>query len=453
MSNPDNVQYSTNPVEGVAAESDLRIFRSENETYAPTGNRTIIIPLNCSDKSFIDFSDSVLSFRIMNRSQSASTATLANAYCRASDFIQDLTIVGPQGNEIEIIRNYNVLMGVLDDYSYGANHAASVEHILSGGSDDGTVGGKVLIKAGTGTTAGAAQDGESYTFCEKLVCGTLSNRYLVPLGWTIGQATRIVIRLADAGNALWATGAANGDAFYKIDNVEFRAKQIVFNSLFNAQFEANLAEAGESGMSYIGETFLHAQNNLASGSSGLNNLQFSLNPRSAKYILTSHRLESKVALITAKSLNDRSSINIDQYSYDIMGKQIPMAPIDLANASGTSGSINVSQGFAQVLDALGLIGAVNRDTLCSLATAETLFYSPTQTAASKYVSAIVLEDFDSSNNPSIFSGLNLSSAGSMSYRPRQASGTTAAAAYRIDHFMSCDMQIRFTLDGRLYSIK
>ncbi len=466
MATPNNIQYSSNPVEAVSAEAELRIFRSENSTYSPDGNRQIIIPLNCSDKSFIDFSDSVISMKITNRSADASTVAEATCNVSLANLIQDLTLIGPQGNEVEVIRDYNVLNKVLDDYSYGANHAKSIENILSGASTDGLESGQVAI-LGAQATGSALADGGSATLVDKLVCATLSNRYLVPCGWLVGQAMRISIRLADANTALFF-GTAPTIAGYKVEDVQFRAKEIKFNSMFNATFEETLAQAGPDGLSYIGETFLHAQNNIPVGNSGEQNLQFSLNPRSAKYILSTHRVESDITTTTKQSLGGRVNSTLTQYTYDIMGKQMPTQPIVVnvikPDPSTSGGQNNISQAYAQVLDAFGIISAVNRDGLAqrALATSGASFYYSDTTSsgpaaadgavASKYVSAITLEDFDSSNNPDVFSGMNLSTSGPLVYRP-QLLNAIATSAHRVDHWISCDCQIRFTVDGRLYSVK
>ena len=281
MATPNNIQYSTNPVEAVAAEAELRIFRSENSEYAPDANRQIIIPLNCSDKSFIDFSDSVLSLKFTNRS--ADSSTVAEATCNVSlaNLIQDLTIIGPQGNEVEVIRDYNVLNKVLEDFSYGTVHAKSIENVLNGASTTGIESGQASVLGSQSTGSSLVTGAGSITLVDKLVCATLSNRYLVPCGWLVGQAMRISIRLADAATALFF-GTAPTVAGYKVEDVQFRAKEIKFNSQFLAMFEQTLAEAGPDGLSYIGETFLHAQNNIPVGSYGYSKLQFSLNPISSK---------------------------------------------------------------------------------------------------------------------------------------------------------------------------
>ena len=466
MATPNNIQYSTNPVEAVSAEAELRIFRSENSTYAPDGNRQIIIPLNCSDKSFIDFSDSVISMKFTNRSADASTVAEATCNVSLASLIQDLTIIGPQGNEIEVIRDYNVLNKMLDDYSYGLNHAVSIENVLSGASTTGVEGGQAPV-LGSQATGSAQADGGSITLVDKLVCATLSNRYLVPCGWLVGQAMRISIRLADPETALFF-GTAPTIAGYKCEDIQFRAKEIKFNSMFNATFEQTLAQAGADGLSYIGETFLHAQNNIPVGSAGEQNLQFSLNPRSAKYILSGHRRESDITLTTAQSLGGRISSCLTRYSYDIMGKQLPSQPIDvntiIPNAGTSGGSNDISRAYSQVLDAFGIVGAVNRDGLAqrTLSTNGTSFYfsntnSSGPSAAdgvvpSKYLSAITLEDFDSSNNPDVFSGQNLSTSGPLIYRPLLLNAV-ATSAHRVDHYIACDIQLRFTIDGRMYSIK
>ena len=469
MATPNNIQYSTNPVEAVSAEAELRIFRSENATYSPDGNRQIIIPLNCSDKSFIDFSDSVISMKFTNRSADSGTVSKATCNVSLANLIQDLTIIGPQGNEIEVIRDYNVLNKILDDYSYGLNHAKSIENVLSGATSTGVESGQATV-LGSQALGSALATGGNITMVDKLVCATLSNRYLVPCGWLVGQAMRISIRLADPETALFFSVPPTL-AGYQVEDVQFRAKEIKFNSMFNATFEQTLAQAGADGLSYIGETFLHAQNNLPVGSNGQQNLQFSLNPRSAKYIVSAHRVESDITTTNAQSLGGRVNSALTRYSYDIMGKQMPSQPIDvntvIDNPDTSAGTNDIARAYTQVLDAFGVVGAVNRDGLAQRALVNTglsFYYSNTNSSsgsgpsaadgaiASKYLSAITLEDFDSSNNPDVFSGMNLSTSGPLIYRPELLSAITTNA-HRVDHYIACDIQLRFTIDGRMYSIK
>ena len=144
------------------------------------------------------------------------------------------------------------------------------------------------------------------------------------------------------------------------------------------------------------------------------------------------------------SIGTRSSMAIDQYSWEIAGKLYPTQPIELSNT-------NYSQGYANVLDCLGQIGNVAHNTLVTTDTTNTLFYNSTQATAQKFVAGLVLEDFNSANNASTYSGANLSTVGQMSFRPRL--GTAASGAYRVDFFTSCDMSIHITFDGRMYTVR
>ena len=233
-------------------------------------------------------------------------------------------------------------------------------------------------------------------------------------------------------------------AAYQVENVELRAKQIRFNAMFNASFEKTLAEAGAVGINYITESYLHNQGSVPASTSGQHNIPFSSNPRSAKYILVSHRLEANVANNDKFSLGCRASMGISEYVLEIAGKQMPTQPIKVSNT-------DYSNAFANILDCLGQIGGINHNTLVTVDTTRTKFYTETQSEDSKYLSGLVLEDFNSATNPSVYSGMNLSTVGQMIYRPKIASSTSGA--YRVDLFTSIDMSIHFTADGRMYSIK
>ena len=219
------------------------------------------------------------------------------------------------------------------------------------------------------------------------------------------------------------------------------------NSLrLNESFERTLAEAGNVGVNYISETFLHNQSSIpASTGSGIFNVPFSTNPRSAKYILACGRKETEIADSSKYSLETRSSLNLTGYNWEVSGKIYPTQPIEVSDT-------NISQAYANVLDCLGQIGAINHNTLVSSAGTNTKFYDATITTAQKFIAGLVLEDFNSATNPSVYSGMNLTTVGQMAWRPNIGS-SFGASAYRVDFFTSCDLSIHFTIDGRCYSVK
>jgi len=442
MANPASVQYSTSPIEATAAESELVIFRSELNSYNPTSNKFIRINLPVADKSWIDWSDSVLSLKFTNRSSdTGSSATDSAVRTQLSNLIKSISILNSQGEQIEYINNYNLIVNIMDDYTVGENHKKGVDQILSGGSPNGDPAGATVI---AGASGASEADGNSLTMVDSLMTGFTSGQYLLPLGYLVGQAPAIIIELEDAATALVLNDPTNTTAAYKVEDVQIRAKQIRFNSAFNQMFEQNLMEAGAVGVNYITETFLHNQGSISSGSNSQQNVPFSVNPRSAKYILAAARLEADVLNGDKYSLGTRSSMAINQYSWEIAGKLYPTQPIQVSNT-------NYSQAYANVLDCLGQIGNVAHNSLITVSTANTLFYSETQGTEQKFVAGLVLEDFNSANNASTYSGANLSTVGQMSFRPQL--GASASGAYRIDFFTSCDMSLHITFDGRLYSVR
>jgi len=323
----------------------------------------------------------------------------------------------------------------------GSNHKVGVEQILAGGSADGDPNGAFEID---GANATSEADGSSLVMVDRLMTGFTSGQYLLPLGYLIGQAPAIILELEDPATALKINTDANTHAHYSVSEVQIRAKQIRFNSGFNANFEATMASAGEVGVNYITESFLHNQGSLNSGVSGQQTVPFSTNPRSAKYILACMRLEADILNKAKFSLGVRHSASCGQYSWEISGKLYPNQPIDISNT-------NYSQAYANVLDCFGQIGNLNHNTLITRATANTLFYSNTQSASSKFLAGLVLEDFNSATNSSTYSGANLSTVGQMSFRPKL--DASLSGAYRVDMITSIDMSIHFTLDGRMYSVR
>ncbi len=441
--NPEQVKFSSSAVEATAAESELVIFRSELTSYNPSSNKFIRINLPVADKSWIDWSDSVLSLKFTNRSFDGTSASTSESAVKTqlSNLIKSITILNSQGEQVEYINNYNLISNIIDDYTMGTNHKQGVEQILAGGSADGDPDGASEVAGANGTSE---DNGASLVLVDRLMTGFTSGQYLLPLGYLIGQAPAILIELEDAATALKINTVANTNAAYAVSEVQIRAKQIRFNSAFNANFEATMASAGEVGVNYITESFLHNQAALNSGVSGQQTVPFSVNPRSAKYILAVMRLEANVANKDKFSLGCRSSAAIGEYSFEISGKMYPTQPIQLSDA-------NYAQGYANLLDCFGQIGNLNHNTLITKGTARTLFYSNTQGTDQKFVAGLVLEDFNSATNPSTYSGANLSTVGQMSFRPKI--DTSLSGPYRVDFITSIDMSLHFTMDGRMYSVR
>jgi len=369
MSNPDQVKFSSSAVEATAAESELVIFRSELTSYNPSSNKFVRINLPVADKSWIDFSDTVLSLKFTNRSYDTAGASTSETAVKTqlSNLIKSITVLNSQGEQVEYINNYNLLSNVIDDYTMGTNHKQGIGQILAGGSSNGDPDGAAEIAGANSTSEG---DGSSQVLVDRIMSGFTSGQYLLPLGYLIGQAPAIIIELEDASTALKINTETNTVAAYAVSEVQLRAKQIRFNSAFNANFEATMAAAGEVGVNYITESFLHNQAALNSGVSGQQTVPFSVNPRSAKYILAVMRLEDNVANRAKYSLGTRSSAAIGEYSFEISGKMLPTQPIQISNT-------NYAQAYANVLDCFGQIGNVKHNTLITATTTRTLFYSNT----------------------------------------------------------------------------
>lgn len=441
--NPEQVKFSSSAVEATAAESELVIFRSELSSYNPSSNKFIRINLPVADKSWLDWSDSVVSLKFTNRSYDTASASTSETAVKTqlSNLIKSITILNSQGEQVEYINNYNLISNIMDDYTMGENHKKGIEQLLAGGSPDGDPNGATEI---AGANATSEADGSSLTMVDRLMTGFTSGQYLLPLGYLIGQAPAIIIELEDAATALKINTATNTVAAYAVSEVQIRAKQIKFNSAFNANFEATMASAADTGVNYITESFLHNQAALNSGVSGQQTVPFSVNPRSAKYILACMRLEADIANRDKFSLGTRSSAAVGEYSFEISGKMYPTQPIQVSNT-------NYAQAYANLLDCFGQIGNLNHNTLITTATTRTLFYSNTQGTEQKFLAGLVLEDFNSATNPSTYSGANLSTVGQMSFRPKI--DTSLSGAYRVDFITSIDMSLHFTADGRMYSVR
>jgi hypothetical protein len=443
--NPDQVRYSSSPQEASPAESENVIFRAELNEYNPSGNKFVRINLPVADKAFVDFGDTTLSLKLTNRSfDSAGDASDSAVKTQLTNLIKSVSILNSQGEQIEYINNYNLITNIVEDYTMGTNHKAGVAHILSGGAPNGDPDGATAI-AGTSGTSEA--DGSNKILVDGLMTGFTSGQYLQPLGFLVGgSGCSIILELEDPNTALTCIDASKAEVTlkYKVNDVQLRAKVIRFNSAFNDAFEASMAEAGEVGINYISQTYLHNQGLLPSGTTSLANINFSPNPRSAIYILAALRKEAKVTDKGAFSLGCRQSATIQQYTFEVNGRQMPSQPIDLATD-------NVAQGYANVLDCFGQINNMAHNTLITAGTTRTLFYSATEDTDCKFVAGITLEDFNSSTN-NVYSGMNLSNVGTLSFRPK-LDGSALSANYRIDFITACNISFHYTIEGRCYSVK
>jgi len=441
--NPDQVKYSTSASEATPAEAEQVIFRAELNEYNPDSNKFVRINLPVQDKAFVDFGDTTLSLKFTNRSHDTASASVSESAVKTQlcNLIKSVSILNSQGEQIEYINNYNLLTNIIDDYTMGTNHKKGVAQILSGGSPNGDPNGALEIN-GSATTGEA--DGASKILVDGLMTGFTSGQFLQPLGFLVGgSGCSIVLELEDPNVALKVNTEANQVCKYKVNDIQLRAKVIRFNSAFNDAFEASMAEAGEVGINYISQTYLHNQGTLSSGVSGVQNVNFSPNPRSAIYILACLRKEANITDIGEFSLGCRASATMNQYTFEINGKSMPSQPIELAND-------NVAQGYANVLDCFGQINNMAHNTLVSIGDARTLFYSATEATDSKFIAGITLEDFNSSTN-NVYSGMNLSNVGTLSFRPKLTG--SLSAPYRIDFLTACNISFHYTIDGRCYSVK
>lgn len=445
MSNPASVQYSLNEqTEAQNATSELRIFRSENSSYEPlVSGSQIVIPINCSSGSFIDFSETTISWKITNRSF-AGTGKGANVADVSLDggmlgAVDSLEIRGPQSQTLEYIRSYGELNDVLFNYQTGKGHAGSIESILNGMTTDGKDSTqKVLAQSGNGATS--RTDGGAVTLVDNLVSGLLGSKMLVPCGMLTGSPLRIILNLKNPQNYLKANAAfaADGGYGYRIENCEIRAKEIRFNELFNTTFLASLQAKGDAGMSFYGETFIHSSNNIAASSDGEQDLQFSASCQSAKGIMTIMRPSADVSDGQKFSISHRYSGATESYRYEINGQTRPNQRINISDT-------NKAQAYAQVLETFGVIGNLDRETLITAGDNDTEYYLRDATVGTKMLFALPLEDFNDGN---VLSGENLSLVSApIRFMPTLASAISGAQ--RIDHWVWCDIKFTFTIDGRM----
>merc|ERR1711904_292959 len=152
MATPDQVKFSTNPIEGTQAESELVIFRSELPSYNPDSNKFVRINLPVADKAWVDWGDTTLSLKLTNRSCDTNSASASTSSVRTqlSNLIRSVSVLNSQGEQIEYVNNYNLISNIMDDYSMVTDHKKSVEQILAGGSGSGDPALANLIAGNSG---------------------------------------------------------------------------------------------------------------------------------------------------------------------------------------------------------------------------------------------------------------------------------------------------------------
>merc|ERR1711904_545518 len=101
MATPDQVKFSTNPIEGTAAESELVIFRSELPSYNPNSNKFVRINLPVADKAWIDWGDTTLSLKLTNRTHDTASASTTESQVRTqlSTLIRSVSVLNSQGEQ------------------------------------------------------------------------------------------------------------------------------------------------------------------------------------------------------------------------------------------------------------------------------------------------------------------------------------------------------------------
>ncbi len=433
MSIPQSVIYSqaVKP-EATQARANLRVYRAEQAVYGPSGTNIIEIPLNATANSFIDFSESCISMKVTNKSTNSGTPAHANCTLDGGllGCIKTLEIQH-NGNRLEFINEYGNLNAMLNDVQMGVDHAASVENILNGSTSTGNPSGQLSLVHTNGNAV----------LVDNLVSAVLNKNYLVPAGWLVGSPLKIILTLQPAENWLKAATHASTAYDYQIENVEVRAREIMFNEVFNNSFLQALQAKQDEGMSYYGQSFVHSSVNLPNNSENETNVNFSANGRSVKGLILSLKPSADVASGAKYSITQRYSAGINKYRFEIQGKQYPSQAINV-NAE------NISQAFEQVMQTFGKIGDLQTETLFSRAGTDTKYYDASAGTGTKFMIALPLEA--QSDDQSVISGLNMSANnGSCRFIPSLSPAITSD--FRIDIYSWCDLKVSFDVSGQMYT--
>ena len=190
-------------------------------TFAP-GN---IIRIEFPADNYLNTLNSVLSFDITPSATSPTYLRLQRqgAHC----VIKRLRIL--YGSLVlEDIQEYSTLVRIFTEAGVQSDYYDSIGGILDGMYDT-TATGNALVSSGTATT-----------YCLNLLSGLLTCKKLVPLKWMAAQLA-IEVTLAAADEALITDGTSPS---YSIQNVNFIAEMLEFDSTYDTAFYAGLVQGG-----------------------------------------------------------------------------------------------------------------------------------------------------------------------------------------------------------------
>jgi hypothetical protein len=385
---PEGVDYMQSLPLGKKASSSVRKFQPTNgQVFNPAGQNIIRIPINTS--GFVDVQHSYLRFELQCDCRADAKGndgvTYKAAAAQALDLavwaldgsahsiIQQLRIEGSDGQELENIRNYNILHAFLADMHMTADHGDSYANIQEGNDVAGLedpvsiTGSRGPLFAGPtnnqSSAAGARVEGTKYIFTIPLMSGLLAMKHYLPAGFIRGGGVVLEMTLAPALDAFraividtplvagsnWHTAAGGSSiafsAAYRVSNVQYISRVVDFTADFNSKFVAALQEEGGIQMPMV--TYYSHEASLGAND-GSAVFTIAERARSIKALFTLFMLPDdayEVNRVLQKRITARPWPGLRQYQYKIGALSYPLQPVEAK--SGTASSL-VPYPFAQV---------------------------------------------------------------------------------------------------------
>lgn len=195
-------------------------------TFTPGSTIRIDFPAD----NYLNCLNSVLQFDYFNDGLAGSAGAQARFNCGGHSLIKRLRIM--YGSlVIEDIQEYATLTRIFVESGMDQSYKTSAGQILEGFDQVAGDTGVVVAR----------------TLCLNLFSGLLTCKKLIPLKWMAAQFT-IEITLSSFGEAVYGNSALNsglltGDT-YRIENVNYIAEMLEFDSMYDTAFYAGLVQGG-----------------------------------------------------------------------------------------------------------------------------------------------------------------------------------------------------------------
>tara|TARA_R100000655_G_scaffold22643_3_gene45737 strand:+ start:12275 stop:13741 length:1467 start_codon:yes stop_codon:yes gene_type:complete len=390
---PNAVKYSQLQPRATSGRGSVRRFQSSNGTvFNPAANNIIRIDVTGDKYSFLDGGHGFLEITI-DTTGGVATQQLDGGIW---SIINQMRIESNTGIELERINNYNLLHNKLFQYQTPPSHlpiSNATSGTVSGmGHGRGDAAGNNVPSGrgiqflptqngnlAAGLTSGAAvlNAAQQVTLTMPLVSGFLSNNNgkYIPLGSSSGFTIELTLE-----NALTAfrTAAVNAP-LYTVQNITYNAPIIYITG---QEFQSNWVQLlnATGGVAWAGTTYSNHVNAIAAGTAGEVVIPINERCRSLNSLITIMRTTANVTASNAGSLSNSSvsdAATAGSYQYRVGDILFPPSRVQFNNVASLSPSVidgvtvytaqNMSQSYAEVMKAFGMLNNKNEGSLVTLA--------------------------------------------------------------------------------------